>query len=103
MVATSRILGIKLIIISLTLLTVLIADAKVFASLLQLNHSIETLSLQLWGVCVVFGGLLAGTSLIQLKKIHYIHSLIYLLMAIIFIFLPLIIAKSPYVILELLN
>ena len=103
MASKSRILGIKFILVSISLLAVLIGDAHVFATLLQIKQTQSTSILQLWGFLIVFGGLIAGCSLLKIKKTHYIHSTIYLVMAIIFIFLPFIIIKSPYVVLEVIS
>jgi len=103
MASKSRILGIKFILVSITLLAVLISDAHVFATLLKIQQTQSTSLLQLWGFLIVAGGLIAGCSLLKIKKTHYIHSAIYLIMAVIFIFLPFIIIKSPYVVLQVIS
>ncbi|SFC45112.1 hypothetical protein [Pseudoalteromonas denitrificans] len=103
MKSKSQILGLKFIIVSITLLVILITDAHVFATLLNIKNTQNTSNLQLWGCMIVFGGIIAGCSLIKIKKIHYIHSAIYLIMAITFLFLPFLIIKSPYVLLEVIG
>ncbi|WP_372769965.1 hypothetical protein [Pseudoalteromonas sp.] len=93
---TSQLFGIKLLVISLVFFAVLIVDAVLISQLLNTNNSISVLQVQLWGSCFVAGGIVAGISLLQLKKISAFRVSSYLIMALIFIALPFVFATSPY-------
>lgn len=100
---TSRIFGIKLLLASAALLILLLLDAHTFARILQINNdAFSVLQLQLWGALFVLGGIIAGNSFLQFKKINYLRMSFYAIMALIFICLPLFIATSPYSMMELI-
>ena len=81
----SQLFGIKLLVISLVFFVILIVDAVVICQLLNTQNSVTVLQVQLWGSCLVAGGIVSGISLLQLKKISAMRASSYLIMALIFI------------------
>lgn len=92
----SQLFGIKLLVISFVFFVILIVDAVVICQLLNTKNTVTVLQVQLWGSCLVAGGIVSGISLLQLKKISAIRASSYLIMALIFIALPFVFATSPY-------
>ncbi|MEC8326973.1 MAG: hypothetical protein VX100_12905 [Pseudomonadota bacterium] len=99
----SQLFGIKLLVISLVFFVILIVDAVVICQLLNTQNSVTVLQVQLWGSCLVAGGIVSGISLLQLKKISAMRASSYLIMALIFIALPFIFATSPYSVTSFFN
>ena len=100
---TSQLFGIKLLVISLVFFAILIVDAVMIFQLLNSKSSVSMLQVQLWGSCLVAGGVIGGISLLQLKKISAMRASSYLIMALIFIAFPFVIATSPYSLTIFLN
>ncbi|ATC98357.1 MAG: hypothetical protein ACPGVL_04655 [Pseudoalteromonas spongiae] len=99
----SQLFGIKLLVISLVFFVILIVDAVVICQLLNTQNSVTVLQVQLWGSCLVAGGIVSGISLLQLKKISAMRASSYLIMALIFIALPFVFATSPYSVTSFFN
>ncbi|KPV97740.1 hypothetical protein AN214_00718 [Pseudoalteromonas sp. P1-9] len=99
----SQLFGIKLLVISLVFFVILIVDAVVICQLLNTQNSVTVLQVQLWGSCLVAGGIVSGISLLQLKKISAMRASSYLIMALIFIALPFTFATSPYSVTSFFN
>ncbi|WP_105171617.1 hypothetical protein [Pseudoalteromonas sp. T1lg24] len=98
-----QLFGIKLLVISLVFFVILIVDAVVICQLLNTQNSVTVLQVQLWGSCLVAGGIVSGISLLQLKKISAMRASSYLIMALIFIALPFVFATSPYSVTSFFN
>jgi hypothetical protein len=93
---TSQLFGIKLLVISFVFFVILIVDAVMICQLLNSQSSVTVIQVQLWGSCLVAGGIVGGISLLQLQKISVMRVSSYLIMALIFIALPFVFATSPY-------
>lgn len=93
---TSQLLGIKLLLISFAFFILLIIDAISISQLLNSTKQISVLQVQIWGSCLVTGGVVAGISLLNLKKVSTARVSFYLIMALVFIALPFSLATSPY-------
>lgn len=100
MVSSKRILGIKFIMVSIILLTILLKDATFFAHLLNFKEAANLRKLQLFGAVLIIGCIFLGYSLLSLKHQDTKRLTLYCFMAALFIVLPFAMASSPFAVLH---